>query len=95
MAEIFLSFHTDETSYDNFDVLTALNSQDLAYAISNLQGGTSVQALMKLSNIYVSCINSDVSNFQISLINFLSKIGQCSRTQIHVSSDQVRACATV
>ena len=65
----------DSLSYDNFDVLSALNSQDLAYAISKLQGRTSVQALQKLSNIYTSCINSNINNFQFSLINFLSKIG--------------------
>eukprot|EP00731_Ephydatia_muelleri_P003774 Em0001g3774a len=66
---------TNSLLYDNFYTLTALNSQDLAYAVLNLRGGASVQALQKLSNIYVSCMNSNISDSQISLNRFLSKIG--------------------
>ena len=68
--------YTASSSYNNFALLTALNSEDLGYAVSNQLGGTSVLALMKLRNFYMSCMRSNTSNFQFSLMKFLSKTGE-------------------
>ena len=67
---------TASSEYDNYELLTALNIEDLGYAISNQLGGTNVQALMKLHNFYMSCMSSNTSNFQFSLKNFFSEIGK-------------------
>ena len=68
--------YTASSSYNNFALLTALNSKDLGNAVSNQPGGTNVQALIKLHNFYMSCMSSNTSNSQFPLTNFLSKIGQ-------------------
>ena len=74
--------YTASSSYNNFALLTALNSKDLGNAVSNQPGGTNVQALIKLHNFYMSCMSSNCSNSQFPLTNFLSKIGQLQHRSV-------------
>ena len=84
--------YTASSSYNNFALLTALNSEDLGYAVSNQLGGTNVQALMKLHNFYMSCMSSNTSNIQFSLTNFFIKNRSVTAQVCFICSLMCYAC---
>eukprot|EP00731_Ephydatia_muelleri_P000105 Em0001g105a len=63
------------SSYNQYTLLSSLNSQNVRAAILQLQGTAGAQAIQKLKDLYASCTSATGSTIQFPLMQILLQIG--------------------